>query len=217
MKNDETKSGLLIVLSGPSGCGKGTIIGEMLKRGDCAVSVSATTRAPRENELDGVHYHFLTRAEFEQRIADGKLLEYAEYCDNYYGTLRDEVDALRAQGRNVILEIEVQGALQIRERCPEAVLVYTLPPSIDELYRRLKKRGTETDEVIEKRIRRAGEELAFADRYDYILFNDVLEDAVLDFGSIIRVASMHPVYHKKQIGEMIEDVKTFHVPDHIEE
>ena len=217
MMPEEKRQGLLIVLSGPSGCGKGTIVGEMLKRGDCAVSVSATTRAPREGEVNDVHYHFLTKEQFEQLIAEDKLLEHAQYCDNYYGTLREEVDALRAEGKHVILEIEVQGALQIRERCPEAVLVYTLPPSIKELWRRLKKRGTETDEVIEKRIKRAGEELPFADRYDYILFNDVLEDAVEDFGSIIRAAYMRPFYHKNQIGEMIEDVKTFHVSDHIEE
>ncbi|MBQ5334931.1 MAG: guanylate kinase [Oscillospiraceae bacterium] len=217
MRIDGKREGLLIVLSGPSGCGKGTIVGEMLKRGDCAVSVSATTRDPRPGEVNDVNYHFLKKEQFTQLIAQDRLLEYAQYCDNYYGTLRDEVDALRAEGKHVILEIEVQGAMQIKERCPEAVLVYTLPPSVGELYRRLKKRGTETDEVIEKRIRRAGEELPLADRYDFILFNDVLEDAVADFSSIIRTAYMYPVYHKNQIGEMIEDAKTFHVPDHIEE
>ena len=206
------REGLLIVLSGPSGCGKGTLVAEMLKRGDCAVSVSATTRAPREGEVNDVHYHFLTDADFEQRIADGKMLEYAQY----YGTLRDEVDALRAAGKHVILEIEVQGALQIRARCPGAVLVFTLPPTVAELHRRLKKRGTETDEVIAKRIMRAGEEMPFAAQYDYILLNDALEDAVRDFDSIIRAANMRPFYSNDKIGEMIEDVKTFHVSDHIE-
>ncbi|MCR5305450.1 MAG: guanylate kinase [Oscillospiraceae bacterium] len=211
------REGLLIVLSGPSGCGKGTLVGEMLKRGDCAVSVSATTREPRTGEADGVSYHFLSRAEFEQYIAEDKLLEYAEYCGNYYGTLREEVNALRAAGKHVILEIDVQGALQIRERCPGAVLIFTLPPTIAELQRRLKKRGTETDEIIARRIAQAEKELPFAQQYDYILLNDALEDAVKDFESIIRAANMRPYYSVKKIGEMIEDVKTFYVSDHCEE
>ena len=184
--------GLLIVLSGPSGCGKGTIVQEILKDGDCAVSVSATTRSPREGEENHVHYHFLSKEEFEQRIANDGLLEYAEYCDNYYGTPRAEVEAMRASGKHVILEIEVQGAFQVRERCPEAILVFTIPPSIAELRRRLEKRGTETVEVVEKRIARAQEELPLARHYDYIVLNHVLEDAVADFRSIIRTESMRP-------------------------
>ena len=184
--------GLLIVLSGPSGCGKGTMVAEILKRGDCAVSVSATTRAPREGEENHVHYHFLTREEFEQRIAENGLLEYAEYCGNYYGTPREEVNQMLAAGKHVILEIEVQGALQIRERCPEAVLVFTVPPSLEELDRRLHKRGTETEEVIAKRIARAKEELPLAEKYDYIIVNDALEDAVADFGTVIRAEQMRP-------------------------
>ncbi len=184
--------GLLIVLSGPSGCGKGTIVQEILKNGDCAVSVSATTRSPREGEENHVHYHFLSKEEFEQRIANDGLLEYAEYCDNYYGTPRAEVEAMRASGKHVILEIEVQGAFQVRERCPEAILVFTIPPSIAELRRRLEKRGTETVEVVEKRIARAQEELPLARHYDYIVLNHALEDAVADFRSIIRTESMRP-------------------------
>lgn len=184
--------GLLIVLSGPSGCGKGTIVQEILKTGDCAVSVSATTRSPREGEVDHVHYHFLTKAEFEDRIAQDGLLEYAEYCENYYGTPRAEVEAMRASGKHVILEIEVQGAFQVRERCPEAILIFTIPPSLTELRRRLEKRGTESAEVIEKRIARAQEELPLAKHYDYIVLNDALEDAVADFRSIIRTESMRP-------------------------
>lgn len=184
--------GLLIVLSGPSGCGKGTMVAEILKRGDCAVSVSATTRNPREGEENHVHYHFISKAEFEGRIAQDGLLEYAEYCGNYYGTPRAEVEAMREAGKHVILEIEVQGAFQIRERCPEAILVFTIPPSMDELRRRLHKRGTETEEVIEKRIARAQEELPLAQKYDYIVLNDALEDAVADFGAILRAESMRP-------------------------
>ncbi len=184
--------GLLIVLSGPSGCGKGTIVQEILKDGDCAVSVSATTRSPREGEENHVHYHFITKEEFEKRIANDGLLEYAEYCDHYYGTPRAEVEAMRASGKHVILEIEVQGAFQVRERCPEAILVFTIPPSIGELRRRLGKRGTESAEVVEKRIARAQEELPLAKHYDYVVLNDALEDAVADFRSIIRTESMRP-------------------------
>lgn len=187
-----TDKGLLIVLSGPSGCGKGTMVAEILKRGDCAVSVSATTRDPREGEENHVHYHFISREEFESRIAQDGLLEYAEYCGNYYGTPRAEVEAMREAGKHVILEIEVQGAFQIRERCPEAILVFTIPPSMDELRRRLHKRGTETEEVIEKRIARAKDELPLAKKYDYIVLNDALEDAVADFGAMLRAESMRP-------------------------
>ena len=184
--------GLLIVLSGPSGCGKGTIVQEILKDGDCAISVSATTRSPREGEENHVHYHFITKEEFEKRIANDGLLQYAEYCGHYYGTPRAEVEAMRASGKHVILEIEVQGAFQVRERCPEAILVFTIPPSIGELRRRLGKRGTESAEVVEKRIARAQEELPLAKHYDYVVLNDALEDAVADFRSIIRTETMRP-------------------------
>ena len=188
------RKGLLIVLSGPSGCGKGTMVAEILKRGDCAVSVSATTRNPREGEVNHVHYHFVSKTEFEQMIAENQLLEYAEYCGNYYGTPRSYVDELREAGKHVILEIEVQGAFQIRERCPDAVLVFTVPPTIDELRRRLHKRGTETEDVIEKRINRAKEELPLAEKYDYIVLNDALEDAVDDFAAVLRAESLRPAY-----------------------
>lgn len=199
----ENKKGLLIVLSGPAGCGKGTLVGEMLKRGGCAVSVSATTRKPRPGEVDHVHYHFLTREEFERRISENALLEYAEYVGNYYGTPRAEVEAMRESGKHVILEIEVQGAFQIKERCPEAILVFTIPPSITELRRRLHKRGTETDEVIEQRIARAKEELVLAAKYDYIVLNDALEDAVDDFSAILRAETLRPLNQTERIGEMV--------------
>ena len=182
--------GRLIVLSGPSGCGKGTMIEQILKDGGYMVSVSATTRAPRTGETNGVNYHFLSREEFEQRIAGNGLLEYAEYCGNYYGTPRREVEVALAEGRNVILEIEVQGALQVKKRFPEAVLIFTIPPSIDELRRRLHKRGTETEDVIEKRIARALDELPIAKQYDYIILNDALEDAVRDFFAVMRAESL---------------------------
>lgn len=197
------KKGLLIVLSGPSGCGKGTMVAEILKRGDCAVSVSATTRAPREGEVDHVHYHFITREEFERRIAEDGFLEHAQYVGNYYGTPRKEVEEMRAQGKHVILEIEVQGAFQIREKCPDAILVFTIPPTLDELRRRLHKRGTETEEVIEQRVARAAEELPLAKQYDYIILNDDLQDAVDDFGAMIRAEMLKPAYQTERIGEML--------------
>ncbi len=197
------KKGLLIVLSGPSGCGKGTMVAEILKRGDCAVSVSATTRAPREGEADHVHYHFISREEFERRIAEDGFLEHAQYVGNYYGTPRKEVEEMRAQGKHVILEIEVQGAFQIREKCPDAILVFTIPPTLDELRRRLHKRGTETEEVIEQRVARAAEELPLAKQYDYIILNDDLQDAVDDFGAMIRAEMLKPAYQTERIGEML--------------
>ena len=194
--------GRLIVFSAPSGCGKGTMLEEILKDERFAVSVSATTRAPREGEKDGVNYHFLTREDFEQRIADGKFIEHAEYCQNLYGTLASEVDGRLEQGLNVILEIEPQGAMKIREKRPDAVFIFIVPPSIGELRRRLKKRGTETDEVIEERVSKAAWEISQAEKYDYVIVNDALEDAISDFFAVIRGEQLKVDYS----GDIIEEV-----------
>ena len=194
--------GRLIVFSAPSGCGKGTMLAEILKDESFALSVSATTRAPREGEQDGVNYHFLTRDDFEQRISDGKFIEYAEYCQNLYGTLCSEVDGRLERGLNVILEIEPQGAMKIREKRPDAVFIFIVPPSIGELRRRLKKRGTETDEVIEERVSKAAWELSQAEKYDYIIVNDALEDAVSDFFAVIRAEQLKTDFS----GNIIEEV-----------
>ncbi|MDD7515989.1 guanylate kinase [Ruminococcus flavefaciens] len=194
--------GRLIVFSAPSGCGKGTMLEEILKDQRFAVSVSATTRAPREGEKDGVNYHFLTREDFQQRIADGKFIEYAEYCQNFYGTLSSEVDGRLEKGLNVILEIEPQGAMKIREKRPDALFIFIVPPSVGELRRRLKKRGTETDEVIEERISKAAWEISQAEKYDYIIVNDALEDAVSDFFAVIRGEQLK----KEFSGDIIEEV-----------
>ena len=194
--------GRLIVFSAPSGCGKGTMLEEILKDKSFAISVSATTRAPREGEKDGVNYHFLTREDFEQRIADGKFIEHAEYCQNLYGTLSSEVDGRLEQGLNVILEIEPQGAMKIREKRPDALFIFIVPPSVAELRRRLKKRGTESDEVIEERVSKAAWEISQAEKYDYIIVNDALEDAVSDFFAVIRGEQLK----KEFSGDIIEEV-----------
>ena len=197
--------GRLIVFSAPSGCGKGTMLEEILKDQRFAVSVSATTRAPREGEKDGVNYHFLTREDFEQRIADGKFIEHAEYCQNLYGTLVSEVDGRLEQGLNVILEIEPQGAMKIREKRPDAVFIFVVPPSIGELRRRLKKRGTESDEVIEERVSKAAWEISQAEKYDYVIVNDALEDAISDFFAVIRGEQLRVDYSGDIIEEMLKN------------
>ena len=184
------KKGRLIVFSAPSGCGKGTMLAEIVKNGNYHCSISATTRQPRENEKHGINYYFITNEEFEQKIKDGAFLEYAGYCDHYYGTLLSEVDGYLEKGIDVILEIEVQGAFKVMQKRPEAVSIFVAPPSIEELRRRLKKRGTETDEVIEKRVSEATNELAQAKKYDYIIVNDALEDAVNDFFAIMRAEKL---------------------------
>ena len=194
--------GRLIVLSAPSGCGKGTILAEVFKDKSFALSVSATTRAPREGEVDGVNYHFLTREDFEQRIADGKFIEYAEYCDNLYGTLMSEVDDRLEQGLNVVLEIETKGAMKVREKRPDAIFIFVLPPSVAELRRRLKKRGTETDDVIEKRVSQAAWEIEQSPKYDYVIVNDALEDAVSDFFAVMRAEKLKAEFS----GDIIEEV-----------
>ena len=197
--------GILIVVSAPSGCGKGTILAEVMKDEKFYYSVSATTRSPRPGETDGVNYHFLGREQFEELIKTGGMLEYAEYCGNYYGTPRDKVLEKINEGKNVILEIEVQGAMQIREKCPEAVFVFIAPPSVAELRNRLDKRGTETPEVINQRVSEAAQEISFAYRYDYVVVNNILEDAVNDFISVIRAEELKAENQKNIIDEVLKN------------
>lgn len=197
--------GILIVVSAPSGCGKGTILAEVLKDEKFYYSVSATTRSPRPGETDGVNYHFLGKEQFEELIKTGGMLEYAEYCGNYYGTPRDKVLEKINEGKNVILEIEVQGAMQIREKCPEAVFVFIAPPSVAELRNRLEKRGTETPEVINQRVSEAAQEISFAYRYDYVVVNNILEDAVNDFISVIRAEELKAENQKNIIDEVLKN------------
>ncbi len=197
--------GRLIVFSAPSGCGKGTMLAQILKNGNYHCSVSATTRQPRENEKDGVNYYFISNEEFEQKIKEDAFLEYAGYCNHYYGTLLSEVDDYLEKGTDVILEIEVQGAMKVMQKRPEAVSVFVMPPSIKELRRRLKKRGTETDEVIEKRISEATSEIAQAGKYDYIIVNNVLEDAVDDFCAVMRAERLKSEFSDDIINEVLEN------------
>ena len=183
--------GLLFVVSAPAGCGKDTILNEAFKRTDSVgYAVSATTRAPREGEINGVHYHFLSREEFEKKIAEKEVLEYAEYCGNYYGTLRKSVDDLIQNGKDAILKIEVEGAMNIRRMFPEACLVFILPPSWEVLEQRLRGRGTESEETIAARSKQARTELTFAENYDYLIVNDKLETAVDDLLAILRAEKL---------------------------
>ena len=165
--------GVLTVVSGFSGAGKGTVMKRLLEKYEnYALSISVTTRKPREGERDGIEYFFRTREEVEAMIQEDQLLEHAEYVGNYYGTPRFYVEDMLSQGKNVILEIEIQGAMKIKEKIPEAVLVFVTPPTIEELRSRLTGRGTETADVIASRLRRAAEESEGMDNYDYILIND---------------------------------------------
>lgn len=179
--------GLLFVVSAPAGCGKDTILEQVLAQCDSVgYSVSATTRAPRAGEVDGTHYFFVTRERFEQMISEGAVLEYTEYCGNYYGTPKEGVERMLSEGKDVVLKIEVEGAMNIKKLFPDCCLVFILPPSMQELERRLRKRGTEDEPTILRRIAQAREELDTAINYDYFVVNDALEDAVQDLIAVIR-------------------------------
>lgn len=187
------RRGIMIVLSGFSGVGKGTLVRELLRAYDnYALSVSMTTRKPREGEQEGVSYYFVDRNTFEKTIAEDGLIEYAQYCGNYYGTPRRYVENTLAEGRDVILEIEIQGALKIKERFPQALLLYVMPPCAAELKRRLTGRGTEEEAVIRKRLKRAREEAEGIENYDYIVINDDLEECVREVHGIITAARRTP-------------------------
>ena len=197
--NQKKERGQLIVLSGPSGVGKSTVIAELFsQRSNIYFSVSYTTRQPRVGEQDGVNYNFVSREEFERMIADDELLEYAEYVDNYYGTsiklIREKLDA----GIDVLLDIEVQGAAKVRARCPDALFIFIIPPSFEELSRRLHRRNTDSEDVIAGRLAKARQEFREIPKYDYLVINDKVSNAVGEIESILTAAECR-VENRSQI------------------
>ncbi len=207
----QTKKGILIVLSGFSGSGKGTIMKELMKKYSdrYALSISATTRQPRPGETDGVEYFFKTKEQFEEMIAQDKLIEYARYVENYYGTPKSYVEEQLASGKDVILEIEIQGALKVKEKFPDTVLLFVTPPSAEALKERLTGRGTETAEVIASRLSRAVEEAEGIEEYDYLVVNDVLEDCVEEVHAIIQNEHARVPRNIDTINNMRKELKSF--------
>ena len=202
--------GILVVVSGFSGAGKGTLMKALLEKyHNYALSISATTRSPREGEQDGREYFFVTRDKFESMIEEKELIEYAQYVNNYYGTPRQYVFQQMADGKDVILEIEIQGALKVRRQFPDALLLFVTPPSAEVLKNRLIGRGTETMDVIEHRLARALEEAEGLEEYDYLVVNDVLEEAVREVHEIIQNEHYRVVRNADKIREMRNELKGF--------
>lgn len=196
------KSGLLVVISGPAGVGKGSIVKEMMKLSDKVVlSISATTRAPRPDERDGINYFFKSREQFEEMIRNNELIEWVEYCGNYYGTPKEFVMNEIEKGHIVILEIEVEGAASVKRLFPDSVLCFVLPPDYYELEKRLRGRGTEDEETINRRLTRAREEFRHIDDYDYIIINDTISSAAQRFMNIIESEQMKTHRNKELINK----------------
>ena len=199
------QSGILFVLSGPSGAGKGTICQELLRQiPNLQYSVSATTRKPRLGETNGINYWFKEKDEFEEMIKNDLLLEYAEVYGNYYGTPKEQVLKVLKSGKNVVLEIDPQGAMQVKAKFPEGVFIYILPPSLDELAARITKRGTDSKDSIKKRLAAATEEIQYALKYDYVVVNDKVESAVENITTIISAEKFNSKRRKKTILNICE-------------
>ena len=202
--------GILIIVSGFSGAGKGTVMKKLLNDYDnYALSISATTRGPRNGEQNGREYFFKTVEEFEAMIADNQLIEYAQYVGNYYGTPKAYVEQMLEEGKDVILEIEMQGTMKVKEEMPETVLVFVTPPSAEELKNRLVGRGTEDMATIEARLKRASEEVVYMDKYDYLLINDDLDDCVKELHNIIQSEHAKVSRNINKINFFREDLKIF--------
>lgn len=195
------KTGILLVVSGPSGSGKGTILNKVVSGENISLSISATTRKPRDGEIDGVHYHFMTREKFLNEIENNNMLEYNEYCGNLYGTLKSEVESFLSKGKDVILEIDVNGAKKVANSM-ECVRIFILPPSMDILKQRLSLRGTETAETLNRRINQAQNEMKQAYDYDYVVVNDALEDAVKNIKLILEAERLRTNKMKFKIDEL---------------
>lgn len=202
-----SRKGLLTIISGFSGAGKGTIVKELVKEHNYSLSISATTRNPRKGETHGVEYFFLTRDEFECMIKNGQLIEWTEYVSNYYGTPKAYVEEQLEKGKDVILEIEIEGALHVKELFEEALLLFITPPNAEELKHRLISRGTETMEVIKKRLNRAMEEAVFMKDYDFIIVNDNLEDCVACIHQVITNEHCRTQHQKEFIVEMKQELE----------
>ena len=204
--------GILVVVSGFSGAGKGTLMKELLKRYDnYALSISATTRAPREGETDGKEYFFVSKEQFEKMRDEQKLIAYAQYVNHHYGTPKEYVEQKMAEGKDVILEIEIQGALKVKKRFPDALLLFVTPPSAEELRKRLVGRGTETLEVINARLARAAEEASGMEAYDYLLVNDDLDRCVEEMHNLIQLQHRKTCYHLDFLSRMREEL--YHLDD----
>ncbi len=202
------RKGILIVVSGFSGTGKGTLMKQLVQSYDnYALSVSMTTRSPRPGEEEGKEYFFVSREEFVSQIKNDGLIEYASYCEHYYGTPRKYVEAELEAGRDVILEIEIQGALKVREKYPTALLLFVMPPNAAELRKRLEKRGTESPDIIRMRLERALEEAKGIEKYDFIVINDKLEECVRNMHSLIQAAHETPERNEELIDNMRKELK----------
>ncbi len=200
--------GILAVVSGFSGAGKGTIMKGLMNRYDnYALSISATTREPREGEVHGREYFFVSEEEFEDMIREDRLIEYARYVDHYYGTPKDYVMSQMEAGKDVILEIEIQGALKVKEKFPETLLIFVAPPSAEELKRRLVNRGTETADVIDARMKRACEEAEQMDHYDYLLINDEIDRCVEELNSLIQGQHRRMTLQEGFVSQMKQELK----------